>query len=164
MPCPDNLRMNILLISTPVSFSFLAPFLFFAAHKEKAGQVGGKGSIFIPTWPLESWSCRSAPPSTKGVSQILTLPFRVPEIWRKSGRSPSLAFSQFRAIRLPQSYLFHVWVSVGLLFSKYFSLNGSLFISNTFKWYCTNQFNLAKIEIIHKHIHNEINMVLFNSH
>ena len=37
MPWPDHLRMNILLIPTPVSFFFLAPFLFLAAQEEKAG-------------------------------------------------------------------------------------------------------------------------------
>ena len=87
----------LFLLQSPFFF-FLAPFLFLAAHEEKAGWVGGEGNTpsNVAPWVV---TLLIAPPGRRGVSEVLTSPFRAPAVWRKkSGRPPSRYFSQFGAI------------------------------------------------------------------
>ena len=132
MPWPDHLRMNILLIPTPVSFFFLAPFLFLAAQEEKAGWVGGEGNTPFNVAPGVITQLISSSQPQRGEWGS---PFTIQSPCSLKEEKWPATFSGLFPIwdsLVATVIFFHIWISIGMLFSKYLSLNGSWFYLNDF--------------------------------
>lgn len=132
MPSPDHLRMNILLIPTPVSFFPLAPFLFLAAQKEEAGWVGDEGNTPFNVAPgviTQLISSSQLQRGEWGSHFTIQSPCSLKE--EKWPATFSGLFPIWDSL-VATVILFSHMISMGMLFSKYLSLNGSWFYLNDF--------------------------------
>ena len=80
------------------AFFLPAPFLFLAAHEEKAGWVGGEGNTppSVAPWVITPLISSSQPQTAESV---LTSSFGAPAVWCKEGAPPPpLDFSLLGAI------------------------------------------------------------------
>lgn len=77
MPSPDHLRMNILLIPTPVSFFFPSSFSVpCSPRRKRQAEWEVRNTPFNVA--LESCPADQLLPAPRGVSEGLTSPFRAP--------------------------------------------------------------------------------------
>lgn len=120
----------------------------------------------------EEYSCQHGPVGqpVQAPKEWVSFPTRWSESLKSEGEVTGHLVWPFPSLELCDCHshtFFCKWISIVLLFSKYFSFNGSLFYSNNFlknNWYFTNQFNLTKTEVKHRNIYNKGNKVLFNCH